>query len=334
MVKIVLRLLLFFEPYVKKVDIHNFLNQLKTYVNTQIIEIASRRAIIDIQSLNKPSSFIQKFRVVSRVIFIDNITKDLSLKAISELALCAARKHSKGINTFRVEVRRWNKSYPYTSLDISKYIGEVIKNNLGLKVDLKNPDLTIFIGINHDKAVIGYYHEEYVKVKKAIPLDVVDSINILVEKPRMLYEVMDLIQLSRAFNIKILLLGDNKTEKLLQKALEKLSLTKDKVLLSIIYEKDLENLYKNYDYIVALTPYAEHNEELLAKLAAKYNKILILTGNEYEDLSIELRKIANNEIRLGPQTQQPLRVTNAIAYTLGLILPIKTKYTKPTKNKP
>ncbi len=52
--------------------------------------------------------------------------------------------------TFGVFVRRSDKSFPYRSMEIEKLIGEIICRRHELTVDLKHPELNIFIEIGED----------------------------------------------------------------------------------------------------------------------------------------------------------------------------------------
>ncbi len=58
-------------------------------------------------------------------------------------------QHVKGreFNSFRVSTKRGYKGYPLTSMDIDRIVGAHIKESTGAKVNLTNPELTIFIQI-------------------------------------------------------------------------------------------------------------------------------------------------------------------------------------------
>ena len=49
--------------------------------------------------------------------------------------------------SFKLDTRRSDKSFPMTSMEFSKMLGEKISSRLGLKVDLKNPEKTIIVEI-------------------------------------------------------------------------------------------------------------------------------------------------------------------------------------------
>ena len=52
--------------------------------------------------------------------------------------------------SFKLDTRRSDKSFPMTSMEFSKILGERISSRLGLKVDLKNPEKTIIVEITED----------------------------------------------------------------------------------------------------------------------------------------------------------------------------------------
>ena len=78
---------------------------------------------------------------------------NLDIEVIKENAL----KLAKGVDsskTFKVDTKRLDKSYPLKSPEISSIVGEVIHEELGLKVDLKNPEVVIGVEIINGSAYI------------------------------------------------------------------------------------------------------------------------------------------------------------------------------------
>lgn len=59
-----------------------------------------------------------------------------------------------GIRNFRVMASRSDKSYELTSEEICKRLGASVVRATGLKVDLKNPDLTLHVDIGRTNAVV------------------------------------------------------------------------------------------------------------------------------------------------------------------------------------
>ena len=72
-------------------------------------------------------------------------------------------------NTFKVKVKRHDKSLPYTSVDYARYFGEeILKNLKDKKVDLKNPDFVINIEIFGENDFFVYFNE--IKCYGGLPL--------------------------------------------------------------------------------------------------------------------------------------------------------------------
>jgi thiamine biosynthesis protein ThiI len=79
------------------------------------------------------------------------------LDAIKETA-CAATFDWFG--TFRVTAKRGEKRFPFTSMEVARQVGSAILTaNKQLAVDLHQPDQTLFVEINADKAFIAVKRE-------------------------------------------------------------------------------------------------------------------------------------------------------------------------------
>jgi len=78
-------------------------------------------------------------------------TTTTHIDALRSLALEFFRQHCHGKKTFKVESKRSDKSYPLLSGEISAAIGEeIFMSDLGLTVDLHNPDITLWVELrNH-----------------------------------------------------------------------------------------------------------------------------------------------------------------------------------------
>lgn len=61
-------------------------------------------------------------------------------------------------NTFKVDARRHNKNFKYTSMKINELVGEAILDKyekLGIKVKMKNPDLMVKVEISNKNAFVS-----------------------------------------------------------------------------------------------------------------------------------------------------------------------------------
>ena len=78
-------------------------------------------------------------------------------------------QHIKGreFNSFRVSTKRGYKGYPLTSMDIDRIVGAHIKESTGAKVNLTNPELTIFIQILSGET---YFYDDKIQGPGGLPV--------------------------------------------------------------------------------------------------------------------------------------------------------------------
>ncbi len=131
-----------------------------------------------IKKYNKKVKLIKEYQrlyiEILDVFIIDNLIQDLKhvfgLNSLSIAKKCKTnlediKKTSilflndlKDIKTFKIETKRINKNFKFTSLEISNLIGKYILQNkqLNLKVDVNNPNVTLKIEIRTDVIIIYY----------------------------------------------------------------------------------------------------------------------------------------------------------------------------------
>lgn len=73
------------------------------------------------------------------------VKAEQNIKSIQEIALELLK--NKKFKTFRIFAKRAEKKFPLNSQQINEKIGAFIVKKLGKKVDLENPDITVFIEI-------------------------------------------------------------------------------------------------------------------------------------------------------------------------------------------
>lgn len=130
------------------------------------IERISGRILIVLDSKNKQEYFknvLNHIFGISHFSFgreisadLEEIKKTLAEMLKKEISLRLAEK--KAAKTFRITARRAEKNFPLTSEQINYKAGEYIfeKSDLGLKVNLKNPDINCFIEIVGGKALLYF----------------------------------------------------------------------------------------------------------------------------------------------------------------------------------
>ncbi len=78
-----------------------------------------------------------------------------NMESIAALAREYLPEKLSGKRTFKVEAKRSDKRFPLTSIEISKEIGGVILSSVrGIKVDVKNPDVTVTVEVRDEHAYI------------------------------------------------------------------------------------------------------------------------------------------------------------------------------------
>lgn len=127
-----------------KYQIHDFKNAkiIKEY-DRMFIELNGENAELIIDKL-KDIFGIHSFSLVKKM--------ENDLDAISEYSLKIAQ--AENAKTFKVNVKRNDKSFPKTSDEIKRIVATVILKNTELKVDVHNPELEILIEIRKDASYI------------------------------------------------------------------------------------------------------------------------------------------------------------------------------------
>ena len=258
---------------------------------------------------------------ISSLYIVHKYVKSKDLNAIIAEAVEAARKLFSGRDVC-VEVRRWDKTFQLKSVDVARSIAKANEAEGVAKPTPKSSN-TLFVGIEKDFVVVAYATKDITDIfsKEGIALDLAKNIIVAVESVKTDYEIMDLVQLSRALGFKLRLFKPNR--KVYEKVLHILGLDS---IENVEIVESVDDVFKEADVAIALSMYAREGERKLAEIAKAYKgrKILIILGNEYEDVSLELRKRCLAEIRLGPLTGFAMRTTTALAYALGIIFYVQS----------
>lgn len=88
---------------------------------------------------------ISKVFGIANFSFVSKTTNDIDV--LKEAVLADVKKSKLNFKSFRVRTSRGYKEYPLTSMDVDRIIGGPVKEATNSRVDLKNPELTIFIEI-------------------------------------------------------------------------------------------------------------------------------------------------------------------------------------------
>ena len=316
--------LLFFEPYSRGSCLKQVLEVLRGYgINVTVVKNWSLRALIDIERIEALYDIVKDVECVSRIAIVYTTIDDRSVDNIVNAALSLVEDVFKGGRVL-IDVRRWDKSYQLTSIEIARKIARAILQKGIAEPNPHERNNAVIIGIDKDRVYVAYSLETLQKHRESIPSTVVRRIVAIVDRPQTQYEIMDLIQLARAIGFELRLYRPNIDE--YQRVLEILNIdmpTNVRVL------NDLDSVFRGIDIAITLSFYARENEaKLIRILKNSGNRVIgFVLGNEYSDVSEELRSRCNYTIRLDPINGMPMRTATALAYVLGLTLPILAGYT-------
>lgn len=100
--------------------------------------------------------------------FAESFKVDKDIESLKRASLSEVGKRAEGKSGFGVFVRRSDKRFPYTSPEVAEIIGGEIVGKYGLSVDLRNPELSLFIEIA-DEAYIYFKKNQGLR---GFPVDV------------------------------------------------------------------------------------------------------------------------------------------------------------------
>lgn len=158
------------KPYFERMLIERVKKVLKKYEGTIVNKIEG--LVLVYAPFNISEEKIIK--EISRVFGVASISPAVEVESNMDAIGSGAVKYmeelilEKGIRTFKVEVRRSDKAFPFTSPEIAKRIGsKVLTGCKVLKVDVHNPDCILFV---HVRKECTYIYEQKVSAFGGLPL--------------------------------------------------------------------------------------------------------------------------------------------------------------------
>ena len=110
---------------------------------------------------------IDVLRKIFGIVSISPATEVLAdMDAMKERALEMMRIRGRDINSFAIRVSRTG-SHDFTSQDVAVEVGEKVKKDLGLQVDLEEPDLELHIEVRGERAFLFF---EKIKGPGGLPM--------------------------------------------------------------------------------------------------------------------------------------------------------------------
>jgi len=129
-------------PLFEKQLVENIKHSLKCYAKREQGRIIIETENSQFQDILNKIFGIEWFAVCREIENDIDMLKDESIKEIKEE------------KTFKIDSSRSYKAYPLTSMEINAQVGESVINACKIKVSLHNPEKTIFLEIDKDKAYV------------------------------------------------------------------------------------------------------------------------------------------------------------------------------------
>ena len=125
------------------------------------------RIIVDItDNVNKNELTENLSNVFGITSFSFAVRSSLDIDEIKKISLSLIPEKAK---SFRIKATRSNKTFKYSSSELNNMLGEYVQKNKKIKVDLDNPDTTIFTEITESNAFI---YNEKIKSLGGLPVGV------------------------------------------------------------------------------------------------------------------------------------------------------------------
>ncbi|GAB6944559.1 hypothetical protein JCM14467A_13410 [Vulcanisaeta sp. JCM 14467] len=166
-----MRVLITFEPYARSISPYDLLSRINC---GQVVEWGRNKCIVDLSNCDSNAlALIRDVNYVAHVSIIDRvINRDLdSLFATTKEVLMSLVGGGDG--TFKVIVKRMDKKYPMTSVELAKKLGEYLAQFA--RADLEDPDYIIYVEVREGSFIVAHSTRDlFRKRREAIPRDWVD----------------------------------------------------------------------------------------------------------------------------------------------------------------
>lgn len=150
------------ELSLKKTNRKQFINRVNSHIKSSLkgynnitLEPCGLRFYIHLNG-EDASPIVEKLRRIPGIYSFSLVTKCSSnMDEIKELAKKVLMIEDFENSTFKVETHRGEKSFPHTSIEISKMVGSFLFREIpGLKADVHNPDIVLNIDVRYEGTFI------------------------------------------------------------------------------------------------------------------------------------------------------------------------------------
>lgn len=279
----------------------------------RVVEDAGLRAIVDVEGVGI-EELLQSVDCLSRVA---KVVAELPRVGPEELPKLVAQRvsHLLRERVVAVRARRWDKTYPSTSVDIAKSVAKALEERGVVATPRARDKLLLCIG--RDEVLVALVESSWERSLDAIPRSVARRVRCVACNITTPYEVADLVQMARALDVRLVLL--NPVDRALREALAILGLENLPPEVNVV--SSVDEALSGVDEAVLLTRFGSGNEKTLIDLLTGFvGSVALVVGNEYSDPPPEVRDRCRYSVRLGPETGKPMRSCVALAYALGIAL--------------
>lgn len=160
----------FGEVILKGANRHNFESALVKELRRRASPLGTfniyfKQSTIYVEPCNADCDMDAMYNVAKKVFGIVAVNRaavcEKTMESITETAKRYLPDKLRGKRTFKVDAKRSDKKFPLGSPEISAHIGGVILSTVrGIKVDVKNPDVTVTVEVRDDHAYIRAGQEQ------------------------------------------------------------------------------------------------------------------------------------------------------------------------------
>ncbi|MGN0710843.1 MAG: tRNA uracil 4-sulfurtransferase ThiI [Anaerovoracaceae bacterium] len=158
------------KPYFERMLVERIRRMLKKYENTEVKRHEGLIFVRTDKSFPKSEIIGQISKVFGVASISPAVEVETDLEKIGEAAVKVMLEliEEKGVQTFKVEAKRADKTFPVTSPEIGRKIGAaVLKGCKVLRVDVHNPDCLLFVDVRREKS---YIYEQKISGFGGLPL--------------------------------------------------------------------------------------------------------------------------------------------------------------------
>lgn len=158
------------KPYFERMLVERIRRMLKKYENTEVKRHEGLIFVRTDKSFPKSEIIGQISKVFGVASISPAVEVETDLEKIGKAAVRVMLEliEEKGVQTFKVEAKRADKTFPVTSPEIGRKIGAaVLKGCKVLRVDVHNPDCLLFVDVRREKS---YIYEQKISGFGGLPL--------------------------------------------------------------------------------------------------------------------------------------------------------------------